>query len=503
MIEIVKAEIVKAIRKADRDTINQGYEHDFKISKRSLEKVYVQVMKRTLDDKGMPGALNEQTLNRLATETVNENFNETRHNDEYKTIAGSTEANTLTYHQGGDTLTINFPMKGYGIKPPTNKGNTSPFTANQRTMAILDSMALSTLRDSMNKELSSGSVSKNDLKRGQRGREGDEGFLGLQGQHGSFANPSTVAAFGGAEKLKEMDMSGGFNEMADKAELQAARDRGAPINDMYTKIYKIYEKAFYADVKLEHLQDLTIEEMRKELKVEINYEPANKNATMKDFDSRQLQKFILEHTAEINDELAKQFSKEELETSRSAKDHLIGASIKSSIQKMFPHKSSPDMRLKVNKALLAFSDQKKNEKAKIKVKRKKPRVKTTKAKSVKKARASGNVLRTAALQQQNPLALRNLLNELLPPAVAQKMVSPRLRYRTGRFANSVRVDNILQGPRGGNTMIEATYRKDPYETFAPGGKKYTFQRDPERLIKQSIRQVASGLLGTRFGVAIK
>ena len=161
------------------------------------------------------------------------------------------------------------------------------------------------------------------------------------------------------------------------------------------------------------------------------------------------------------------------------------------------------MRLKVNKALLAFSDQKKNEKAKIKVKRKKPRVKTTKAKKAKRARASGNVLRTAALQEQNPLALRNLLNELLPPAIAQKMVSPRLRYRTGRFANSVRVDNILQGPRGGNTMIEATYRKDPYETFAPGGKKYTFQRDPERLIKQSIRQVASGLLGTRFGVAIK
>ena len=39
------------------------------------------------------------------------------------------------------------------------------------------------------------------------------------------------------------------------------------------------------------------------------------------------------------------------------------------------------------------------------------------------------------------------------------MTSPALRYRTGRFANSVRVDNVTQGPRGGNTMIETTYKK--------------------------------------------
>jgi hypothetical protein len=52
-------------------------------------------------------------------------------------------------------------------------------------------------------------------------------------------------------------------------------------------------------------------------------------------------------------------------------------------------------------------------------------------------------------------------------------------------------------------MIEATYMTNPYDTFAPGGQKYTPQRDPERLIKRSIRQVASGMIGAKFGINIQ
>ena len=111
--------------------------------------------------------------------------------------------------------------------------------------------------------------------------------------------------------------------------------------------------------------------------------------------------------------------------------------------------------------------------------------------------------RVAAKAGQNPLALRNMLNELLPVAVASNMTSPALNYRTGRFANSVRVANVTQGPRGGNTMIEASYMNDPYETFAPGGKKYTPQRNPEKLIKKSIREIAAGIIGPRFGITIQ
>ena len=46
---------------------------------------------------------------------------------------------------------------------------------------------------------------------------------------------------------------------------------------------------------------------------------------------------------------------------------------------------------------------------------------------------SGGVRGNQAMRtQQNPMAIRNLLNEMLPQQVAQNMVAPALRYRTGR-----------------------------------------------------------------------
>jgi len=173
------------------------------------------------------------------------------------------------------------------------------------------------------------------------------------------------------------------------------------------------------------------------------------------------------------------------------------------IQNMFPHKSTPDMRYRVNKRLLAegkAANKSGRSRTKSSAKGRGYKSRASAATGAAIANKRGNqAMRTS----QNPMALKSLLNEILPQAVAVNMVAPALRYRTGRFANSVRVDNITQGPRGGNTMIEATYRTNPYETFAPGGKQYTPQRDPERLIKRTIRQVASGLIGARFGIDIQ
>ena len=90
--------------------------------------------------------------------------------------------------------------------------------------------------------------------------------------------------------------------------------------------------------------------------------------------------------------------------------------------------------------------------------------------------------------------LRNLLNEALPQMVASKMTSPALRFRTGRFANSARVENVNMGPRGG-VHIDYTYMRNPYETFEPGGKQGSTQRDPRKIIGASIRELAMGLLG--------
>lgn len=185
-------------------------------------------------------------------------------------------------------------------------------------------------------------------------------------------------------------------------------------------------------------------------------------------------------------------------------ESLYSLAPKQIIERMFPHKVNPDMRLRINKNLLLkgkSATTKGTSTAKSKTKAARFRKKVVAAGMASKGRGarSHQTMRTG----QNPMALRNLLNEILPEIVAQNMIAPALQFRTGRFANSVRVDNITQGPRGGNTMIEASYRNDPYETFAPGGRKYTAQRDPERLIKRSIRQAASGLVGARFGIEIQ
>lgn len=215
---------------------------------------------------------------------------------------------------------------------------------------------------------------------------------------------------------------------------------------------------------------------------------------------------LLAAATEVEKDLIKKFADPDYTASKSPRKRLVEVGSKAIIQNMFPHKSKPDMRYRVNKKLLAagkketLNDQLKQAIALTQASVSGRKATKGKGAKIKKGGSTSSIEQKAG---ENPMALRNLLNELLPQVVAQNMTSPALNYRTGRFANSVRVDGVTQGSRGGNTMIEASYMTNPYETFAPGGNRYTPQRDPERLIKRSIRQVASGIVGARFGINIQ
>ena len=183
--------------------------------------------------------------------------------------------------------------------------------------------------------------------------------------------------------------------------------------------------------------------------------------------------------------------------SPSPKNKVIAISKKVVIDNLFPHKTNPNMRLKVNKDLYKSAKNMKGKKYS-----KSDPLGTLKgtvvaSKAVKKKRSRSSVDakgRAIGMTAQSPIALRNLLNEALPQMVASKMTQPALQFRTGRFANSVRVENVTQGPRGG-IGIDYTYMKDPYETFEPGGKQGSTMRDPRRIIGASIRQLAMGIIG--------
>lgn len=89
------------------------------------------------------------------------------------------------------------------------------------------------------------------------------------------------------------------------------------------------------------------------------------------------------------------------------------------------------------------------------------------------------------------------LNKELPPIIKRNMTSPKLVYRTGRFANSVRVLTATRSITG-EIVFRYTYQKDPYQTFEPGNKMGSTKRDPRPLIAGSIRELVTPIVKQRF-----
>ncbi len=98
--------------------------------------------------------------------------------------------------------------------------------------------------------------------------------------------------------------------------------------------------------------------------------------------------------------------------------------------------------------------------------------------------------------------LQNLLNANLVQRVKENMGDGNrrdvLNLRTGRFAESVKVERLSQSRAG---MITAfySYMKNPYSTFSEGGRQqYPRTRDPKLLISKSIREIAATQVANRL-----
>jgi hypothetical protein len=80
------------------------------------------------------------------------------------------------------------------------------------------------------------------------------------------------------------------------------------------------------------------------------------------------------------------------------------------------------------------------------------------------------------------------------------MQSPELVNRTGRFAESVRVTDIIKTPKG-FPSVGYTYQANPYQIFEDGKGSAPWangERDPRSLIDGSIREIAAKLAIGRF-----
>jgi hypothetical protein len=102
----------------------------------------------------------------------------------------------------------------------------------------------------------------------------------------------------------------------------------------------------------------------------------------------------------------------------------------------------------------------------------------------------------------NLLKLTTLINSQLQDVISANMGDGDsrnvLNYRTGRFASTVKVENLSSSREG---MITAfySYMKNPYATFSTGGRQSTPKsRDPKLLISKSIREIAQQIVTNKL-----
>ena len=91
------------------------------------------------------------------------------------------------------------------------------------------------------------------------------------------------------------------------------------------------------------------------------------------------------------------------------------------------------------------------------------------------------------------------MNARITQEVRKNMQEPALVNRSGRFAESVRVTDVVQTPKG-FPSIGYTYQRSPYQVFEEGssGAWSNGQRDPRKLIDASIREIATKMAIGRF-----
>lgn len=116
--------------------------------------------------------------------------------------------------------------------------------------------------------------------------------------------------------------------------------------------------------------------------------------------------------------------------------------------------------------------------------------------------------RTLASQKQEavtvePIAgLLSLLNARLFEQIQSNMGTGNetkvLNFRSGRFAESARVERISQS-RAGMVSAFYSYMRNPYGTFSEGGRQQNPRsRDPKALISKSIREIGATMVGNRM-----
>jgi len=304
------------------------------------------------------------------------------------------------------------------------------------------------------------------------------------GLHGSGDADSTVAMIAVLKGIKELS-GRELDKMSDVA-LGAVQEETRKISNVFgvRKNFKLNKITLEEYMRNPKLVDT--------LEIDIEYGTNLSQSEMQEFDAKQIK-------AEL--EAAKKAALDGLkkEQEKWGKDYIVmkgSPSLKDRIEKGIPSTVAENL-FKGQKVKGKYPTQKNKSTSKSK-ESKKSKQRTSKKISSKAAKgAKVTYAKRKQQEQNNPIALKELINAALPQEILQRMHPPALQNRTGRFRNSAEVTNVAIGPRGG-TQIDYTYMKNPYQTFEPGYAQGSTNRDPRRIIGQSIREIAQKLTGNKF-----
>lgn len=191
------------------------------------------------------------------------------------------------------------------------------------------------------------------------------------------------------------------------------------------------------------------------------------------------------------------------------RDVIIGGNVAEEVFKRIDItqiKGSPSMKQDIEKQLVDLLDpKKKQKKSKSKTSTKGSGGGTKVAlKRPKKSRATIVTVATRAKAARktkdtgfSQVKLYAALNAKINTVVAKNMELPGLQYQTGRFASGVKITDVSKTPQG-FPSIGYTYQLYPYQTFEPGFKQGSIDRDPRKLIDRSIREIAAQMVTGRL-----
>lgn len=116
-------------------------------------------------------------------------------------------------------------------------------------------------------------------------------------------------------------------------------------------------------------------------------------------------------------------------------------------------------------------------------------------------------IRTTSGKFTNATNLRSLLQILVKKYILEDMTrtSAPLKYRTGRFANTVELKTPALSPKATQVSLFYTYMVEPYSVFDPrfGNKLASRGRNPQRIIGEALEKAAKDIIHAKYRVVIR